>query len=233
MPSPNDRITRNGKTLSRRVWALIEDVEKEVGIPLRVMQGSFNRGGVRQSAGTHDGGGAVDISVAGMTEAQAIKVVVAFRKRYGDAWLRSPKYGWPPRLGGSHIHVIIADEPGLSYGARQQVIAYNAGRNGLASRRPDPFPRPAQKPFHMDGTPHTIVPSHVAVKLANLKFGAHNDDVKDLQRALHVTPVDGIYGKVTDAAVRADQRKHGWTPDREGHSNVGPRQAAALGLIAT
>lgn len=229
MSSPRDKVWRNGKCLTRRVWDLIADVEKELGIDLVVVQGSFNRGGVRQSAGTHDGGGAFDISVRGMSEQTAIRVVVALRKRYGDAWLRSPKYGWPARLGGPHIHCIVADEPGLSYGARQQVYAYNNGRNGLASRARDPFPRPAQHPFG-GGSGHTVVSSGAHVKLQNLRFGQHNDDVKDLQRALGIG-VDGVYGPKTDEAVRANQRKHGWAPDKAGHSYVGPRQARALGLV--
>jgi len=228
MPSPRDRVTRGGKTLTRRVWDLLEDAGHEAGLPIRVLQGSFNRGGVSQSAGTHDAGGAFDLSVRGMTEAQAIRLVVALRKRNVAAWLRSPKYGWPARLGGSHIHGIVCDEPGLSYGARQQVVAYRAGRNGLASRARDPFPRPAWKPYG-DGGGGTIVSAHAHVRLSNLKFGAHNDDVKDLQKALGIL-ADGVYGPATDKAVREDQHKRGWAPDREGHSYVGPRQARALGL---
>jgi hypothetical protein len=143
-------ITRNGKTLSKRVWALIADTEKELGMQLRVVQGSFNKGGVALSAGTHDGGGAVDFSVSGMSEATAIKIVVALRKRNGAAWLRTPKYGWPSRLSRPHIHMIVKDEPHLSSGARQQVSEYNIGQNGLASHARDPFPRPPQHPFNMD-----------------------------------------------------------------------------------
>jgi hypothetical protein len=231
MSSPHDRITRSGKTLSRRVWALLEDVEKEVGLQLTVLQGSYHSG-TSASAGTHDGAGAIDVSVHGMSESTAIKVCTAFRKRFGDAWFRSPKYGWPSHLGGPHIHVIVADEPGLSSGAKNQVAAYNRGQNGLASHAHDPFPRPAQHHFEMGGSSSTHVSSGAAVKLSNLKFGARNDDVKDLQHALHIT-ADGYYGPQTDDAVRADQRSRGWAADPKGHSYVGPRQAQALGLHVT
>ena len=227
MTSPNDRITKNGKTLSRRVWAIIAHAKKEAGIPddqAYVLQGSWARGSL--SAGTHTGGGAADLSVRGMTEAKAIKLCVELRRWYGDAYLRSPKYGWPARLGGSHIHVIFADEPGLSYGARRQVINYNNGRNALASNKKDPFPRPARKHF---GT-HIVVSDDSKVKLSNLRYGKRNSDVKDLQRALHIA-VDGFYGPITDKAVRAQQKKLGWTPDPVRKSNVGPLQAKRLGLI--
>ena len=72
---------------------------------------------------------------------------------------------------------------------------------------------------------------HASVMLSNLRYGLTNDDVKDLQRALRIHPVDGRYFGATDDAVRADQRRHGWNPDPRGHSNVGPQQARALGLV--
>ena len=241
MLSPTARVTRGGKTLSRRFWALIDEVEKEVGFELRLMQGAYNKGGVSQSAGTHDGSGAADFSVRKadgtlMTEKEAIKVVVAFRKWFGIAWLRSPKFGWPARLGGPHIHVILADEPGLSYGARRQVINYNNRQNGLASRARDPFPRPAQRHFHLPGTEPKIAAGAREVRLANLKYGKIDQDVKDLQNALNAKMrgtkllVDGVYGATTDAAVRKHQGviKVGVDPAKK--SYVGPRQAAALGL---
>lgn len=234
--SDRDKITRNGKTLTRRVWALIEDVEKEVGLQLTVVQGSYHSG-TSQSAGTHDRGGAIDISVHGMSESTAIKVCTAFRKRYGDAWYRSPKYGWPSNLSGPHIHVIVADEPDLSQGAKNQVAAYNRGENGLASHARDPFPRPTQHHFGSGGSTH--VSSGAAVHLSNLRYGKTNDDVKDLQRALNSHQsgtdllVDGIYGEATDRHVRDHQRAQGWTPDAAKHSFVGPQQAAKLGLRVT
>lgn len=227
MTSPNDRITKNGKTLSRRVWAIIDRAKKDAGIPkdkAYVLQGSWSKGSL--SAGTHTGGGAADLSVRGLTEAEAIDLVVELRKWYGDAYLRSPKYGWPSRLGGSHIHVIFADEPGLSYGAKRQVINYNNGRNALASNLKDPFPRPARKHFGA----YTAVSGDSKVLLSKLKYGARNPDVKDLQRALRIT-ADGYYGPITDKAVRAHQKKLGFTPDPWRKSYVGPFQAKRLGLI--
>lgn len=228
MTSPNDRITKNGKTLSRRVWAIIDQAKKDANIPkdkAYVLQGSWAKGSL--SAGTHTGGGAADLSVRGLTEAEAIRLCVALRRYYGDAYLRSPKYGWPARLGGSHIHVIFADEPGLSYGAKRQVINYNNGRNALASNKKDPFPRPTNR-VHFGA--YTSVSENLKVKLSNLRYGKKNLDVKDLQHALHIS-ADGYYGPVTDKAVRAHQKKQGWTPDPIRKSNVGPLQAKRLGLI--
>jgi hypothetical protein len=225
--SPNDRITKNDKTLSRRVWAIIAHAKKAAHIPddkAYVLQGSWHKGGL--SAGTHTGGGAADLSVRGLTEAEAIRLCVELRRWYGDAYLRSPKYGWPARLGGSHIHVIFADEPGLSDGAKRQVINYNNGKNALASNLKDPFPRPSRNHFGA----HITVSADLKVKLTNLRYGKSNADVKDLQKALHIL-ADGHYGPITDKAVRANQKKLGWTPDPVRKSNVGPLQAKRLGLI--
>src|SRR3954465_5544087 len=41
-----------------------------------------------------------------------------------------------------------------------------------------------------------------------LKRGSHGAAVKKLQRALHLSPVDGLFGKGTSRAVRRFQRRH-------------------------
>jgi hypothetical protein len=52
--------------------------------------------------------------------------------------------------------------------------------------------------------------------------------VKKLQRSLHVSPVDGVFGRITLKAVRSFQRRHGLTVD----GVVGPLTRRALGLRA-
>ena len=223
--APTDRITRGGRRLSRRVWEILDEVGAETGLPIRVVQGSWSNG-VRRSAGTHGGGGAFDLSCRGMTEDQQIRLTVKLRRYCGNSvWVRSPKFGWPRRLGMTHIHGIVGDEPGLAYGAMRQVINARDGLNGLANRGKDPFPRVDRVPFK----PHETVTAAVAVRLANLQYGKRNDDVKDLQRALKIT-ADGVYGPKTDAAVRAHQVRMGLTPDKARKSYVGPKQARALKL---
>lgn len=230
MAGPWDRVTKGRHTLYRRDWALIADAGISAGVQLRVMQGSWS-GSVKASAGTHSGGGAVDISVAGMTERRALALVAELRKRNGAAWLRSPKYGWPARLGGAHIHCIIRDSPGLSRGAKAQVAAFNRGRNGLASQGRDPFARPAHRVWLLPGQrPSVVVPAVVKGVLDQLRYGGRGAEVRALQRALRIA-VDGRYGPQTDAAVRKHQRKLFGACDPRHKSFVGPRQASALGLI--
>jgi hypothetical protein len=143
--SPTDRLTVDGQTLTRRVWGLIADARAAAGLPqgaAQVMQGSFT-GAVGASAGTHKGGGAFDLSIAGLVEPQQIDLVTELRRRNACAWIRAPKYGWS---GARHIHGIVRDEPGRSPSANAQVVSYDNRRNGLANQGPDPFPRPKQYP---------------------------------------------------------------------------------------
>ena len=147
MTAPESPKVKKGTvTLSERVWALIEAAAKAARVPTpRVIQGSWSHASA--SADTHSGGGAFDLSVAGLTLPQRLALVRELRRLNVAAWLRSPQYGW--RLTGPHIHGIVKDEPGLSGAAESQVAAYDKGWNGLGgnSRRKDPFERPPQRTF--------------------------------------------------------------------------------------
>ena len=141
------RLTVDGNTLRLRVWGLLDDARRAADLSpgaARVLQGSYNAGRVAASAGTHDGGGAFDLSVAGLTDAQQDRLIWHLRRRNVCAWIRSPRYGWTST--GAHIHGIVRDEPKLSAGAKAQVAAYDRGENGLANRGQDPHKRPTQYP---------------------------------------------------------------------------------------
>lgn len=136
------RVTVDGRQIGARTLLVLEEAAKAAGIPRpRVMQGSWSAGDL--SAGTHSGGGAVDWSVRGLTDAQQVRFNTEIRRRNGVSWLRTATYGWK---SGDHGHTIVRDEPGLSPSAKAQVTAYDKGLNGLANKRPDPHPRPTQHP---------------------------------------------------------------------------------------
>jgi peptidoglycan hydrolase-like protein with peptidoglycan-binding domain len=59
-----------------------------------------------------------------------------------------------------------------------------------------------------------------------VKRGDRGPTVKRVQRALRVTPVDGVFGRVTERAVRRFQREKGLADD----GIVGPVTRGALGL---
>ena len=138
------RETRGGETLTRRVWALLEDAEAAAGLPastLVVTQGSWSSGSL--SGSTHKGGGAFDLRTWNFPADRIEPLVVELRKRDVCAWYRNATHGgFDP-----HVHGIVRDEPGLSVGAAWQVAEYDAGRDGLSRQGRDYHPRPEQHPF--------------------------------------------------------------------------------------
>lgn len=123
----------SGDVLNRRTLNMYEEAEKISGIDLTVTQGSYT-GANPGSAGTHDGGGAVDISVRGINAHKAVK---ALRRVGFAAWHRTADQGdWAP-----HIHAIAINDTDVSPAAQKQVGDYFRGKNGLASGAPDDGPK--------------------------------------------------------------------------------------------
>ena len=89
------------------------------------------------SAGTHDGGGAADISIGHRCGRRIPFVVRALRRVGFAAWHRLPSQGpWE-----EHIHAVAVSDPDLAGGAQHQVGDYYEGRNGLANGAPDDGPQ--------------------------------------------------------------------------------------------
>lgn len=144
MPMPQvdgrayERQQVQGHTLNNRTIAMLTEVESRLGYDLTVLQGSYNAGGVSQSAGTHDGGGAVDLAPYDWQNK-----VKALRRVGFAAWHRAAI----PGLWGEHIHAIANGDRDLSPSARAQLGDYAAHRDGLADNahdtqtpHPDPLP---------------------------------------------------------------------------------------------
>lgn len=129
------RVVFRNKRLNTRTRDMILAAEKILGYQLQIIQGSYNSGGVAASAGTHDGGGAVDVWGKGGSHVPT--EVAALRKVGFAAWGRTPSQGnW-----GYHIHCIAIADAELSRGARNQITYYKNGLNGLASGGRDTFTR--------------------------------------------------------------------------------------------
>lgn len=127
------RVTFEGFTMDARTRAMVVAARVVCVAPLEITQGCYNNGAVAASAGTHDGGGAVDIRAKALNAAQVGEAVNILRKVGFAAWHRLPSEGnWP-----EHIHCIAIGCPDLSRGAKNQVADYKAGRNGLANNGPD------------------------------------------------------------------------------------------------
>jgi hypothetical protein len=124
-----------------------------------ITQGSYNRA-VEASFGTHDGGGAVDLSVMApgtydiLTE-EIDPLILALRQAGFAAWLRDFNTLYP----GSpiHIHAIAIGDRELSMPAREQLagpFGYFWGYNGLPTEDGipirDPHGGPVVCPWMME-----------------------------------------------------------------------------------
>ncbi len=139
--SAGSRLTYHGKTMNSRTKAMLVKAEGLLGRQLTVTQGSYNPGGVGASGGTHDGGGALDLGVEGMSSTTRTDVARKLRQVGFAAWVRTPAQGdW-----GYHIHAIALSDPDLSSGAQHQAGDYYLGYNGLAGRGSDDGPAVSPK----------------------------------------------------------------------------------------
>jgi LysM repeat protein len=134
------RTTYGGKTVNERTKVMLQAAARQFGGPFALTQGSYNRG-VSASAGTHDGGGVVDISVNNMTAARRQEAVQCLRRAGFAAWLRTPSQGF-----AYHIHACAIGDREMASAAKNQVQSYFNGRDGLARNGADtnpPRPWPA------------------------------------------------------------------------------------------
>ena len=139
--SAGSRGQVSGVTLNRRTNRMKKAagaiLRKKRACQLDIVQGSYNAGGVSQSAGTHDGGGAMDISVKRGCGVHHPATVAALRSVGFAAWYRPTL----PGVWEEHIHAIAISDPDLSSGAANQVSDYWFGRDGLAGHGPDNGPQ--------------------------------------------------------------------------------------------
>lgn len=141
--------------------ACIEHAESIGGHEFVVTQGSY-QSTVAASAGTHDGGGAVDLRWCGHA-----KCIRALRQAGMAAWHRKPSQGsWP-----DHIHAVVVDHPALAPSAARQVASYRSGRNGLANNGVDDGPRlsPIPAPVWPWPPPPKALPKRVQTSIAELR----------------------------------------------------------------
>lgn len=129
-PDDYTRVRVGNATLNARTLWMLERAQEHYGgtIPITgagITQGSYNAGGVAASFGTHDGGGAVDLTVRNIPYDWSIKwediprMIEALRLAGFAAFYRDEREGLPP-----HIHAIAIGDAELSPAAAEQLTGY-------------------------------------------------------------------------------------------------------------
>jgi hypothetical protein len=153
---PPDDYTRqwvNGVQLNARTLAMLDHAQTIYDSGGGVLtfrqgltQGSYNAGGVAASFGTHDAGGAVDLSVRSpitwdVMPDEIEPMIRALRVAGFAAWLRDTDELYPGSV--IHIHAIAIGDAELSEAARAQIdgrFGYLRGYNGLPQMDGKPIP---------------------------------------------------------------------------------------------
>lgn len=131
------QVEYHGVTLNKRTLRALKWAEGKAGFTFPLAQGSYNRG-VGASAGTHNGGGAIDVGCAGLSLRQRRRAVRALKLAGFAAWFRPSV----PGVWGPHIHALCIGDKQMAWAAERQVDSFDAGRDGLAGNRVDGSFRP-------------------------------------------------------------------------------------------
>lgn len=131
------RIPGTNQITDTRTLAMLKELERlNPHIDVRVTQGSYRNGATSASAGTHDGGGVLDLHAVTLTREERTELLIDGRRIGFAIWLRTPAQSdWP-----YHFHAVAIGCSDLSRSAYQQVLDYHDKQNGLASHGPDDGP---------------------------------------------------------------------------------------------
>jgi len=237
------KVYFDGHVFDKRTGDMLKEVQRRFGKRLTVYQGSYSRG--QYSAGTHSGGGAVDLGIP-YSAKDDLRLLKIMREVGFAAWIRDRRDGF-----GDHIHGIAIGAPSLGRVALGQVRDYLATpqRNGLRGHARDryaflnvpkrtweqylrlkkkpnksTYPLPAGWSFGFTAGEKGI--NRVRTIDGRGKSGyRYTNHIKRIQRKLGVEQA-GVFGPKTQAAVKAWQKKRGITPT----GRVGPFTWNKLGL---
>jgi peptidoglycan hydrolase-like protein with peptidoglycan-binding domain len=142
------------KRVNTRTSLMLAAADSTLPWKIKVTQGSYcvleKSGCAKASAGTHDGGGSIDIKASSLSKTQRWRTVQALRRVGFAAWLRLPSQCggcWP-----THIHAVAIGDTDMwqknkKYTNRDQVGDYFVGRNGLRKHKKDNTPAKYRVPF--------------------------------------------------------------------------------------
>ncbi len=132
--------------LNQRMIAAWKATLAELDFTPTIVQGAYMArvpgGGAADSAGYHDAGGCIDTRTWDLNVAQEQRLIRVARGLGWAVWKRDQAHGGMDE----HMHWVLLDDHEAASGARSQMAAYRAGRDGLDGGgadyhwRPDPIP---------------------------------------------------------------------------------------------
>lgn len=139
------KVRVQNKVFDDRTAAQLREMQRMGSKHFLYAQGSYSNGS--KSAGTHSGGGAVDIRVVNMNAKERIETVRDGRTVGMAIYYRTIAYNRDGSLlWGPHIHGVSIGCPDASPSAKAQMVSYKNGRNALASNAKDPHAALGIKP---------------------------------------------------------------------------------------
>jgi hypothetical protein len=201
------RVTFRGVTLDSRTREMMQQVEKHWGRATVPTQGSYSTK-VGASASTHAGGGAIDLSVSGLSSTQRNELILTMRYVGFAAWYRPTRAG----VWSAHVHAIAIQDGGkadrgiLAPSAHRQVIEYYDGYDGLAGDGRDPHAslRAPKQTFERFKARPMLPAFPGRLKLLE---GARGEAVRVVEHALFLS-TNGVMSAADLAAVKAYRLKH-------------------------
>lgn len=146
--STGSRSDRYGtKRVNTRTRLMLAAADQKLPWTVQVSQGSYcifdKAGCASASAGTHDGGGSIDVRVKDLSTTERWRTVQALRQVGFAAWLRTS--GQCGGCWSAHIHAVAIADTDMwqrdgKYTNRDQVADYFVGRNGLSGHGLDDTP---------------------------------------------------------------------------------------------
>ncbi len=129
--------------LNQRMIAAWKATLAELDFTPQIVQGAYMArvpgGGAADSAGYHDAGGCIDTRTWDLGVEQEQRLIRAARGLGWAVWKRDQAHGGMDE----HMHWVLLDDHEAASGARSQMAAYRAGRDGGGADyhwRPDPIP---------------------------------------------------------------------------------------------
>lgn len=130
-PDDYSKVQKNGETINKRTESMLKTAEETFGDKITITQGGYCAPNCADASGTtHNGGGVIDISTMGMSQAKIDKQLESLRAAGFAAWYRTGDR-WQ---GNEHIHAAAIGDRDMDPNAKKQVEQFFEGGDGLGGK---------------------------------------------------------------------------------------------------